>query len=111
LIDLDVTRKAERVCLTVRFFPHEVSDLSVVLDYIRIRADFVDLPNQWALRYVVLLWLSIVCMIPFDLSQLDEPGSIGKVADTVEDLGKKYLDRAGLEKEGAALLLSRLYMR
>ncbi|KAG2010206.1 TBCD protein [Coprinopsis cinerea AmutBmut pab1-1] len=95
----------------VRFFPHEVSDLSVVLDYIRIRADFVDLPNQWALRYVVLLWLSIVCMIPFDLSQLDEPGSIGKVADTVEDLGKKYLDRAGLEKEGAALLLSRLYMR
>ncbi|TFK27742.1 TBCD protein [Coprinopsis marcescibilis] len=95
----------------VRFFPHEIMDLAIVLDYTRLRGGLIDSPYHWALRYVFLLWLSLICMIPFDLCQFDEPGNMGGTATALEELAKGYLDKAGLEREGAALLLSRLYTR
>lgn len=68
-------------------------------------------PLMWPLRYVALLWLSLVCRIPFDLEQFDEVHHTGRTADSLEFIAKKYLDKAGLEREGAAILLSRFYMR
>ncbi len=68
-------------------------------------------PEQWALRYVILLWLYIICIIPFDLAQFDDPSQSGHTARSLQDLAKRYLNSAGLEREGAALLLSRLYIR
>ncbi|KAG6850743.1 hypothetical protein H0H93_009366 [Arthromyces matolae] len=80
--------------------------------------DFLLLPNgliqdsvQWALRYVVLIWLSLICMIPFDLAQFDETGQHEYTASMIESSAKKFLGKAGLERESAAMLLSRLYMR
>jgi hypothetical protein len=67
--------------------------------------------SGWHLRYVVLIWLHLICMIPFDLSQFDEKHEIGRTANRLESLAKSYLGKAGLERDGAALLLSRLYMR
>lgn len=67
-------------------------------------------PDQWALRYAVLLWLALICMIPFDLAQFDE-GADGETADALEALARPFLSRAGLEREASALLLARLYMR
>ncbi|KAG7088453.1 hypothetical protein E1B28_012444 [Marasmius oreades] len=67
--------------------------------------------TQWALRYVFLLWLSLICMIPFDLAQFDEGEDSGQTARTIEFIAKEHLGKAGLERNGAALLLSRLYMR
>ncbi|KAJ2930914.1 hypothetical protein H1R20_g6182, partial [Candolleomyces eurysporus] len=95
----------------VRFFPHEVDDLGVALNCLRLEDEIVQAQHQWDLRYVLLLWLSLICKIPFNLSQFDEPDSVGQTAAAIESLGKQYLDKAGLEREGAALLLSRLYMR
>jgi hypothetical protein len=66
--------------------------------------------EQWALRYAVLLWLSLICIIPFDLAQLDEDAD-GETADALEGLARPLLGRAGLERDAAALLLARLYMR
>ena len=71
----------------------------------------MNIPLQWALRYTLLLWLSLVCMIPFDLEQFDEEGRTGETAAKVETVGKLFLGRAGLDREGAAILLSRYYMR
>lgn len=95
----------------VRFFPHEIADLSIVLDYLLLPTGPAQEQTQWALRYIVLLWLSLICMIPFDLVQFDEDDSVGKTADTIESVAKAYLGRAGLERESAALTLSRLYSR
>lgn len=67
-------------------------------------------PRQWALRYAVLLWLALICIIPFDLAQFDE-NTDGETADALEALARPFLGRAGLERDGAALLLARLYMR
>ena len=50
-------------------------------------------------------------MIPFDLEQFDEAGKEGETASRVEGVGKAFLVRAGLDREGAALLISKFYMR
>lgn len=68
-------------------------------------------PSQWALRYTILLWLALICMIPFDLAQFDEVDGTNKTAISIESLAKEYIGKAGLERDGAAVLLSRLYTR
>lgn len=71
-------------------------------------------PGQlnWPTRYIVLLWLSLICRIPFDLSGFDEEGSPnGHTAQELEDIARFSLDKAGLERDGAALLMARLYTR
>lgn len=65
----------------------------------------------WPLRYVVLLWLSLICMIPFDLAKFDESGKDGETAAKIEELANSYIDKAGLERRGASTLLARLYTR
>lgn len=97
--------------MPARFFPHEIADLSVVLDYISATNSPVQEMQQWPLRYAMLLWLSLICMIPFDLEQFDEVGHSGETASRIEAVAKLFLGRAGVDREGAALLLSRLYMR
>ncbi|GBE84936.1 TBCD protein [Sparassis crispa] len=97
--------------IITRFFPHEIADVSIALDYVLLPNSPANDPSQWHLRYVVLLWLSLICMIPFDLEQFDERDKIGETAQKIERLGRSYLCKAGLEREGAAILLSRLYMR
>ena len=50
-------------------------------------------------------------MIPFDLDQFDEVNERGKTAEAIEGIAKKSLGRSEMEREGAALVLSRLYVR
>lgn len=53
----------------VRHLPHEVTDFEPVLQLIEIQnpAD----PDTWTTRYNLLLWMSIIVMIPFDMSRFD----------------------------------------
>ncbi|KAG6816305.1 hypothetical protein H0H87_007137 [Tephrocybe sp. NHM501043] len=95
----------------IRFFPHEIADLSIALDFLLLPNGLIQDPTQWALRYVVLIWMSLICMIPFDLAQFDEADRKGHTAAAIETSAKAFLGKAGLEREGAALLLSRLYTR
>ncbi|KAG8825053.1 hypothetical protein FRC19_000490 [Serendipita sp. 401] len=97
--------------IIVSFFPHQVSDLSVAIAYMQ-RLEPSGSRGAWAIRYIVLLWLSLICRLPFDLSNFDpEGGESGSTADTIEAIGLQYLDKAGLERDAAALLLARLYAR
>ena len=50
----------------VRLFPHEVSDIEIVLKMLE-----SDQIGVWHARYVLFLWLSILVLIPFDLKRLD----------------------------------------
>ncbi|KAF5389176.1 hypothetical protein D9757_003527 [Collybiopsis confluens] len=94
----------------INFFPHQVADLGIVLGYLDAEDSCAYDSKHWALRYVMLLWLSLVCMLPFDLSQFDE-GENGHTANVIENITKRYLPNAGLERESAAIVLSRFYMR
>uniref|UniRef100_A0A3Q1CSU8 Tubulin-specific chaperone D n=1 Tax=Amphiprion ocellaris TaxID=80972 RepID=A0A3Q1CSU8_AMPOC len=53
----------------MQLFPHEVSDVQPVLDLLS-RQDPTD-SETWETRYMLLLWLSMTCLIPFDLYRLD----------------------------------------
>lgn len=68
-------------------------------------------PTQWALRYVMLLWLALICMIPFDFAQFDEDDASNLTATSIESIAKEFLGKAGLERDGAATALSRFYTR
>jgi hypothetical protein len=50
-------------------------------------------------------------MIPFDLDQFDEVHERGKTTLAIEGIAKRFLGRSGVERDGAALVLSRLYTR
>ncbi len=97
--------------LSARFFPHEVADLSIVLDYMSRSEILWRDQYYWTLRYVILLWLSLICMLPFDLSQFDEEDQKGQTASKIEDIANSNLSRAGVEREAAGILLARLYSR
>ncbi|KAH9049928.1 TBCD protein [Lactarius hengduanensis] len=82
----------------IRFFPHEITDLAVALNFAQI-------------QYVALLWISLICMIPFDLAQFDEVGKEGQTAVAIEAVARRGLTNSGIVRESAAILLSRLYVR
>ena len=71
----------------------------------------------WESPYIILLWLSLICKIPFDLAKFDEDDSNkghesgSSTVEELERIGKRYLPKAGMESQGAALLLSCLYTR
>lgn len=102
-------------------FPHQIADLSIAVSCLSSYAD-PSAHAEWAYRYIVLLWLSLITKIPFDFDRFDDGadaedarGSVTKksmtTAQTLEQLGKKYLIYAGLEGVSAALLLAGLYTR
>ncbi|CAH0702962.1 unnamed protein product [Spodoptera exigua] len=55
--------------IVIRHLPHEVSDLLTVLTFLEAQ-DPKD-KETWRSRFVLLLWLSIVVIIPFHMSRLD----------------------------------------
>ncbi|EIW80977.1 ARM repeat-containing protein [Coniophora puteana RWD-64-598 SS2] len=94
-----------------RFFPHEVADLTIAVTFMNSTDDVTNGLSQWSLRYALLLWISLIIRIPFDLSQFDEDDAKESIAEVIESLARRQLSRAGLERESAAELLARLYMR
>ncbi|KAI9512401.1 TBCD protein [Russula earlei] len=95
----------------IRFFPHEIADLDVALKFAQILDRAQTSATLWSTRYVTLLWISLICMIPFDLAQFDEVGREGETADIIEAIAKRSLRNSGLVRESASILLSRLYVR
>ncbi|KAL8277086.1 hypothetical protein RQP46_010514 [Phenoliferia psychrophenolica] len=86
----------------LRLFPHQVSDLGILLDL------FHDTPTllsstTWELRYILLLWFSLVAMLPFALGTT--PG------DRVKLIGMSFLASASKERDAAVALLARYYSR
>ncbi|KAJ3170509.1 hypothetical protein HDU87_008744 [Geranomyces variabilis] len=107
----------------IKFFPHEVADLEPVLFVL----ESVTTMNKaggtvprassdsqlWEGRYVLLLWLSLLSMVPFDLKTVDSGTETGgdPLVDRIMALAKHYLSSVSKEYEGAALLLMRLATR
>ena len=69
---------------TVQYLPHEINDFEPVLTLLA-RQNMQDV-NSWQTRYMLLLWLSIVCMVPFDLNRFD-----GNVDDHHETIMNRVL--------------------
>ncbi|XP_028674483.2 tubulin-specific chaperone D [Erpetoichthys calabaricus] len=99
----------------LRLFPHEVSDVQPVLDMLSLQ-DPKD-HETWETRYMLLLWLSTTCLIPFDLARLD--GNLAStdyptkvpIMDRILSLAKCYLTVSDKARDAAAVLVSKLVIR
>uniref|UniRef100_A0A6P7FPZ1 Tubulin-specific chaperone D n=1 Tax=Diabrotica virgifera virgifera TaxID=50390 RepID=A0A6P7FPZ1_DIAVI len=76
----------------IRHLPHEVTDFEPVLQLLE--AQTPDDANTWTTRYILLLWLSIIVMIPFHMSRFDgfdqKETSKVTVMDRILNLIKTY---------------------
>lgn len=106
-IDVLVTFNEES--LSGRYFPHQVADLELALPYMALTQR--QSAWHWEKRYIVLLWLSLIVMIPFDLSQFDAVKDSGTTFQALEQAGLDNYTKAGLQRDAATLLLARLYSR
>lgn len=99
----------------MQFFPHEVSDVQPVLDLL-CRQDPKD-TETWETRYILLLWLSMTCLIPFDLSRLDghlstDPGiNRESVMDRIMSVAKSFLKVSDKSRDAAAVLVAKFVTR
>ncbi|KAG0343822.1 hypothetical protein BG004_004976 [Podila humilis] len=95
----------------VKFLPHEVADLEPAFEFLKMQTK----RSPWETRYVMFIWLSLMCMIPFDLKSIDSRASKDSsripLVDEMIETGKHYLDCAGKDREGATLFLARLLTR
>ncbi|XP_060027662.1 tubulin-specific chaperone D isoform X2 [Erinaceus europaeus] len=99
----------------LRLFPHEVADVLPVLDM------FTDQNPKdhetWETRYMLLLWLSVTCLIPFDFSRLDgnlltQPGqSQMSTMDRILQIAESYLLVSDKARDAAAVLVSKFVTR
>ncbi|KAG9337874.1 hypothetical protein JZ751_027526 [Albula glossodonta] len=73
--------------------------------------------ETWETRYMLLLWLSMTCLIPFDLSRLDghltsEPGLAREpIMDRILAVAKSYLTVSDKSRDAASMLVSKFVTR
>ncbi|SPO20011.1 related to Tubulin-folding cofactor D [Ustilago trichophora] len=103
----------------VHYFPHEVADLPATLSFLEqlqrsLQNDAGESSTScWELRYVCLLWLSLICMIPFDLAKFDRPGQEPQqsTASRIAAMAEHFITSPGKERDAAAVVLGRLFQR
>lgn len=72
----------------IQYFPHEVKDLYPALSYLaRERVD----TTVWYPHYVILLWLGVIVLVPFNLDIIDSgvisiPSEEGKPVTEIIDV-------------------------
>uniref|UniRef100_A0A667WIG7 Tubulin-specific chaperone D n=1 Tax=Myripristis murdjan TaxID=586833 RepID=A0A667WIG7_9TELE len=99
----------------MQLFPHEVADVQPVLDLLS-RQDPKD-TEIWETRYMLLLWLSMTCLIPFDLSRLDghlesDGGQAREpIMDRILSIAKSYLTVSDSSRDAASVLVSKFMTR
>ncbi|RLN95357.1 hypothetical protein BBJ28_00014498 [Nothophytophthora sp. Chile5] len=101
----------------VKLLPHEVSDFEPTLQLLQ--SQDRDDHAAWETRYVLLLWLSMLCLVPFDLNTIDSSApSVGEssngtisIVSNIVTLCKDYLSDPGATQIAASVCLSRLLSR
>uniref|UniRef100_A0A0X3P4X5 Tubulin-specific chaperone D n=1 Tax=Schistocephalus solidus TaxID=70667 RepID=A0A0X3P4X5_SCHSO len=92
----------------IRLMPHTVDDLEPVFNLLSSQ-DCTDKQN-WQTRYVLLLWLSIVVMVPFGLSRLEKPGKPPLIARILNE-AKRHVVLDEVTQEAAAYLIAKFISR
>lgn len=102
----------------ITFFPHEATDLEPVLHALQSQ-DRQDC-GLWQTRYILLLWLSMLVLVPFNICSIDsgvDAGQSGRAQSSVTlvgaicDQATEYLRDPGPTREAAAVCLASLLKR
>lgn len=111
----------------VKFFPHQVSDLELAVSLMEKCHDTSSVTSlrqestgEMEAKCVILLWLSILVLVPFDISSVDTSIANNKnlgenepapLVMKILGFSKDYLSSAGPMRTMAGLLLSKLLTR
>ncbi|XP_064945169.1 tubulin-folding cofactor D-like isoform X2 [Musa acuminata AAA Group] len=111
----------------VKFFPHQVSDLELAVDLLEMCHQTTSATSlrqestgEMETKCVVLLWLYILVLIPFDILSVDTSAvNIDNMCGSepsplvmrILEISKDYLSSAGPMRRMAGLLLARLLTR
>ena len=96
-----------------RKFPHEVKDIEPILSLLSKQTK----EDPWETSYMLLLWLSMICLIPFDMKRFDDPNKtkeakIEPISVRIIDFGKMYLLMpAEKTQEAASVMLAKFLTR
>ena len=90
----------------LKLFTHDTTDLHPALNRL-LEIDPAD-HTVWHQRYILLLWLSLICMLPFDLAVLDSDTGIESDAAKILTVAKRYLVATDKVRGSASVLVSRL---
>ncbi|XP_047614362.1 tubulin-specific chaperone D isoform X2 [Phacochoerus africanus] len=95
----------------LRLFPHEVADVQPVLDMCTSQNPKDH--ETWETRYMLLLWLSMTCLVPFDFSRLDGHHRCGQgsIMDRILQIAESYLVVSDKARDAAAVLVSKFVTR
>lgn len=104
-----------------KFFPHEVKDLEPVVFFLISQQ---SLNTPWESKYIMLLWLSIIILVPFDLSSIDSnlftnfkeklnfhTNEANDLIDNLIQLCKLYLESTTKTRDMAGIVLANLFSR
>jgi hypothetical protein len=89
----------------VRFLPNDVYLLEPVLNALN------TTNLQWQTTYVLLLWLSLICLAPFDLATIESAAGGESLAKKLIDLAKRGLSSSGKERDACAIFGARVLSR
>lgn len=110
----------------IKFFPHQVSDLELAVALLEKSHNTgagtslrQESTGEMETKSIILLWLSILVLIPFDISSVDTSIShckdvsneIPPLVVKIVDFCKDYLSSAGPMRTISGLLLSKLLTR
>lgn len=98
----------------VKFFDHDVAYLEPCLEFLEFATvnPKYQHSNYWEIRFIMLLWISLITMTPFDLTRLDSNKAQGTLlVDRIMAISNHYLCSAGVEYYAASRLVMRLLTR
>jgi hypothetical protein len=108
----------------MKLFPHEVFHLEMCLSLLRAQSSADH--DTWETRYVLLLWLCVLCLIPFDICSMDSTmtnattseqavqdrtDKASTLVQEIVDMGKGYLSDPGPTRDASCACLSSLLTR
>lgn len=98
----------------LKFMPHEIADLDFVLDALERAAN--NETEVWETRYMLLLWLSILVLNPFEMARFDgyvtaADGTLKTKTDRIFGLCKANTDRNDACSDVAAFLTAKYLIR
>lgn len=98
----------------VKFLPHEIADLDLVVS--ALERQQVDDSDNWETRYMLLLWLSILVLNPFEMARFDGYGassthSAATKMERIFDICKLNTNRSDTCSMVAAFLTAKYLIR
>ena len=101
----------------IQYSPHVVKDLYPAIGFLLHERNE---QTKWESRYVILLWLGVIALVPFNLDIIDsgvvkmeseDGGVASEIVSLMLEIGKFYLRALTKIREAAALFLSKLFTR